>query len=264
MIRSSDNARVVAARKLHQRKERVAAGAFLVEGPHAAGAAIASRRHRVRELFVATDAADREVELLRSAARADVAVTVVADRVAESLAETQHPQGVVAVVELPHTSLDDIVDGRPRLLAVLDRAGDPGNVGTVVRTADAAGADAVLLTRGCADPYGGKAVRASAGSVLHLPIVTDLSLPDVVGRLRAAGLTVLATTTTGDDLDGLDAVLGAPTAWLFGNEAHGLDEGDLDRADRRVRVPIHGRAESLNLAAAAAVCLYASARAQRR
>jgi TrmH family RNA methyltransferase len=136
----------------------------------------------------------------------------------------------------------------------------------VIRTADAAGADAVVLTEGSVDPHNGKCVRATAGSLWHLPIVMDAALPSVVDSLRAQGVQVLATTGHGsDDLDDLaDAGgLAAPTAWLFGSEAAGLSAQALSLADRTVRIPLLGRAESLNLAAAAAVCLYATARAHR-
>jgi TrmH family RNA methyltransferase len=217
----------------------------------------------VRELFVTSSAADRETELLRRAARADVAVTVVSDPLLADLAETVTPQGVVAVVSAPRLTLADAAGGRPRLVAVLVAAADPGNAGAVIRTADAAGADAVLLTEGSVDPFGGKCVRASAGSLFHLPVVTGLAVDDVLRQLRDAGLGVLAATLDGTSLDEVTD-LDRPTAWLFGNEAHGLPADVVAAADHAVRVPIHGRAESLNLAAAAAVCLYASASAQRR
>jgi len=145
---------------------------------------------------------------------------------------------------------------------MLSGVADPGNAGTVIRTADAAGADAVVLTRGSTDPYAGKCVRASAGSLFHLPVVTGLTTTPTIDAFREAGLTVLAATLDGDSIDDIDDVLAGPVAWVFGNEAHGLDGDALAAADRRVRVPIRGRAESLNLAAAAAVCLYATVRAQ--
>ena len=151
-------------------------------------------------------------------------------------------------------------------MAVLAEIRDPGNAGTVLRTADAAGAGAVVFAGDAVDPYNGKCVRASAGSLFHVDLVRDRDPAAVVAALRAAGLRVLAATGYGDtDLDDLaDAGgLAAPTAWLFGSEAHGLPDALLAAADARVRVPLHGRAESLNLAAAAAVCLYASARALR-
>jgi TrmH family RNA methyltransferase len=141
---------------------------------------------------------------------------------------------------------------------------DPGNLGTIIRTADAAGADGVLLDGGV-DAYNGKAVRASAGSVFHLPVV-DCAADELLVRARSIGLAALATTGAGRlDLDDLadDGVLAQPTVWLFGSEARGLPESVLDAADHTVRIPIRGRAESLNVASAAAVCLYASARAQR-
>lgn len=264
MITSPHNAKVAAARKLLQHKERAAANAFLVEGPHAVGEALDADGHEVRELFVTPAAADRDVDLLRRAAKSAVPVTVVSDRVAVSLGDTRHPQGVVAVVAIAPIALADVLHRRPRLVVVLVEAADPGNVGTVIRTADAAGADAVVLTRGSADPYSGKCVRSTAGSLFHLPVVTGVEALPTVAALRDAGLTVLTTSLTGDDVTGLEQALDAPVAWLFGNEAHGIPADIMAAADRAVRIPIRGRAESLNLAAAAAVCLYASVRATRR
>jgi TrmH family RNA methyltransferase len=171
---------------------------------------------------------------------------------------------VVAVVEQPRHRLEHVLAGSPRNVAVLCGVADPGNAGTVIRTADAAGADAVVLTRGSTDPFSGKCVRASAGSLFHLPVVTGVTAALTVTALREAGLTVLATTLDGESIEDLGDVLAGPVAWLFGNEAHGLDQEVVASADRAVRVPIRGRAESLNLAAAAAVCLYATARAQDR
>lgn len=255
---------MVAARRLLVPKERAGTGAFLVEGPHAVGAVLGSGTHVVRELFATPAAADRDAGVMRAAAAAGVPVTSVSDRVAGVLSDTRHPQGLVAVVEIPRVDLDDILRSAPRLVAVLAGASDPGNAGTVIRTADAAGADAVVVTRGSVDPYGGKCVRATAGSLFHLPVVTGLDLSTTIGTLREAGLQVFATTLDGEDIDDLGDVLAAPTAWCFGNEAHGLAAAGADSADRRVGIRMHGQAESLNLAAAAALCLFASTRAQRR
>jgi TrmH family RNA methyltransferase len=257
---------VVAARSLLTGRGRAAASAFLVEGPHAAGEVLAGG-HGVRELFVTDAAADRELALMRAAAERGVTVRVVTERVLARLGDTVNPQGIVAVVDQPSIDLGRVLAGSPRLLAVLDAVADPGNAGAVIRTADAVGADAVLLTRGSADVYAGKVVRAAAGSLLHLPVVPGLDADTALERIGAAGLTVLATAADGEDsLDDLmdTAVLAEPTAWLLGNEAHGLPPELLAAADRRVRVPLRGRAESLNLAATAAICLHASARAQHR
>ena len=228
---------------------------------------MSSARHEVTELFVTEAAVARETELLRTAAAGDVAVVVVTDRVAATLSETVTPQGVVAVVRSMPVDADAVLAGA-RLVVVLDRVGDPGNAGTAIRTADAAGADAVVLTAGSVDPHNGKCIRASAGSVFAVPLLTGIE-PVAAGELAGGGgdrTTIATTLSADDDLDALidSGVLAGPTAWLFGSEAHGLDPAIAAAADRRVRIPMYGGAESLNLATSVAVCLYASARAQRR
>ncbi len=215
------------------------------------------------ELFVDPQGADRHRDLVRAA---PCPVTTVSAQVLAAMAQTVTPQGLVGVAPLLDVPLAEALADRPALVAVLESVSDPGNAGTVIRTADAAGAGAVVLTEGSTDPHGGKCVRATAGSLWHLPIVSGPTLTETVDALRRAGLRVLATTAGGEhDLDSLQdcGALRPATAWLFGSEASGLSPAALELADSGVRVPLHGRAESLNLASAAAVCLYASARAQR-
>ena len=253
---SSHNARLARARRLTTRDARRETGQFLAEGAQAVREALDAGT--VLEMFATAEAIQRHPELTGTAAE-------ISARDAAALSQTVTPQGLVAVCRLVQPDVEQVLDRSPRLVAVLVEPNDPGNLGTVIRTADAAGADAVVLAGG-ADPYNGKAVRASAGSLFHLPVVSG-DIADVLARRTAAGLTALATTGAGrDDLDDLaDAgVLAAPTVWLFGSEAHGLPDPVLAAADRTVRIPLYGRAESLNLAGAAAVCLYASARAHRR
>ncbi|MEU7675484.1 RNA methyltransferase [Micromonospora taraxaci] len=257
--------RVVAARRLQRRRDRDATGRFLAEGPQAVREALA-RPGVVTELFGTPAALDRYPELAATAARADVPVSEVTDDAIAALTETVAPQGLVAVCRHLDVSLEQALAGAPRLVAVLAEIRDPGNAGTVLRTADAAGAGAVIFAGDAVDPYNGKCVRASAGSLFHVDVVRAADPVAVVDALRAAGLSIYATTGYGDDdLDDLTDYgrLVGPTAWLFGSEAHGLPEELTAAADATVRVPLYGRAESLNLAAAAAVCLYASARAQR-
>jgi TrmH family RNA methyltransferase len=251
--------RVVAARRLQRRKDRDQTGRFLAEGPQAVREALAAGA--VVELFGTDAVLSRYADL---AARADV-VSTVTDEALAALAETVHPQGLVAVCRRLDVPLAAALG--KRLVAVVADIKDPGNAGTVLRTADAAGAGAVVFAGEAVDPYNGKCVRASAGSLFHVDVVRERSPAAVVSSLREAGVRVLAATGHGDaDLDQLldDGSLSIPTAWLFGSEAHGLSPDLLAVADARVRVPIYGGAESLNLAAAAAVCLYASARAQRQ
>ena len=224
---------------------------FVVEGPQAVREALDTL-----EVLFTTDLAD---PLAQRAQGRGIEVVHVDDKVLAALAETVTPQGLVGVAP----TLSGTLPAVPRLVAVLHEVNDPGNAGTVIRTADAAGADAVVLTQGSVDPHNGKCVRATAGSLWHLPVVTDADPLQTVQDLQVRGLTVLATTGSAEvDIDELD--LSGPTAWLFGTEAHGLPPEVVAAADKAVRIPLHGRAESLNLASAAAVCLYASARSQRR
>jgi RNA methyltransferase, TrmH family len=221
---------------------------------------------RVHELFVTDAAAARHPELLAAAADAGARVVPVTDRAAESLSETVTPQGLVAVCDLLDVPLDEALGVAPSLIAVCVGIADPGNAGTVIRVADAAGAGAVVLAGDSVDPHNGKAVRASTGSVFHLPLARERDAVAALDACRAAGLTLLVADGHGElDLHDPAAatVLGGPVAWIFGGEAHGVPGIVLERADHRVRVPIHGRAESLNLATAAAICLYASVGARR-
>ena len=264
--------RVKAVRALAGRSARERTGRFLVEGPQAVREAVRSRR--VRDLYLTAESAARYPEIVHDAAGSGLVVQLASAEVLHAM--SPDAQQVVAVAETGQTALPMLLDASPRLVAVLAEVRDPGNAGAVIRVADAAGADAVVLTEASVDPYNPKVVRSSAGSLFHLPVLTGLSLPGVVATLRAAGLQVLAADAAGEhDLDDLiDAAaaserstglpdLARPTAWVFGNEAHGLGDADRDLADAVVRIPIHGRAESLNLATAAALCLYASARSQQ-
>nr|WP_245736860.1 RNA methyltransferase [Micromonospora pattaloongensis] len=257
--------RIVAARRLQRRRERDETGRFLAEGPQAVREAL-TVPGVVHELFGTEAGLDRYPELAAAAAAAGVPVSPVTDDGLAALTETVAPQGVVAVCAHRDVPLAAALREPPRLAAVLAEIRDPGNAGTVLRTADAAGAGAVVFAGDAVDPYNGKCVRATAGSLFHVDVVRAADPAAVVAALRASGLAVLAATGYGEtDLDDLaDAGgLARPTAWLFGSEAHGLPAELAAAADARVRVPLHGRAESLNLAAAAAVCLYASARALR-
>jgi len=253
--------RVVAARRLLRRRDRGRAGRFLVEGAQAVREAV--RCGSVLELFVTERAAIQHPELLETPG---ARVSLITERAATGLSGTVTPQGIVAVCAALGRPAADALRGT-RLVAVLAGVADPGNAGTVIRVADAAGAGAVLFAGDTVDPHNGKCVRASTGSLFHLALGVEPDPRLAVAACRQAGLQVLAADAgTGRNLDDVvDAgTLVAPTAWLFGNEVHGLDRELLAAADHAVAVPLHGHAESLNLAAAAAVCLYASARAHRR
>ena len=262
--------RIAAAHRLLRRSRRTEVGEFLAEGAPAVTEAIAYARDHpgeVLELFVTEAAAARHTALVRSAFAARVEVTQVTEKAAAALSDAVTPQGIVVRCVHPQVGVADVLAGSPKLIAVLVGANDPGNAGTVIRLADAAGADGVILAGDSVDAFNPKTIRASAGSLFHLPVARTADTAELLAGLTAAGLSVLATTGGASiDLDAAaaDGILDLPTAWLFGSEAHGLPDEVIALADESVRVPIYGRAESLNLASAAAICLYASASAQRR
>ena len=231
-----------------------------MEGAQAVREAIAYGT--VLELFVTERAAQRHPDLVEASS---APLSLITERAAAGLSETATPQGIVAVCATLGCPAADALEGT-RLVAVLAGVSDPGNAGTVIRVADAAGAGAVLFTGDAVDPHNGKCVRASTGSVFHIPLGMEPNPQRAVAACREAGLQVLAADAGGGhDLDDVidSGSLAAPTAWLFGNEVHGMDPDLLAVADYAVAIPLHGHAESLNLATAAAVCLYASARAHR-
>jgi RNA methyltransferase, TrmH family len=256
--------RVVVARRLTRASVRRTEGLFLAEGPQAVREAL-DADGVVTEVFLTRDAAERHPQLLERAVESGVRLIWSDDEAVASLSGSTTPQGVVAVCRSQRAQLGEVLALKPRLVVALVHARDPGNVGSVLRVADAAGADAVVISRESVDVTNDKVVRSSTGSLFHLPIVTDVDAQELIDAARAGGLQVLVADAQGEDLDSLiDAgVLSAPTLWLFGNEAWGVPGDILQSADRVVSVPIHGRAESLNLATAAAVCLYSSARAMR-
>ncbi len=259
---------MAAARKLLRRSGRRERGLVLLEGPSAVSAAIALGV--VREVFASAAASERQAALLRGLPAA-TPVHLVSDEAAAALSETVTPQGLVAVVGLPQVGLAQALAAPParaghRIVVVLVEARDPGNAGTIVRTADAAGADCVVFAGDSVDPWSGKCVRASAGSLLHLPIVDAVSWDQTACALREAGCTIIAADAhAAVDLHQEEArkVLAGDHAWVFGNESRGLSGLQQGLADISLKVPVYGRAESLNLAAAAAVCIYESARAAR-
>jgi RNA methyltransferase, TrmH family len=220
----------------------------------------------VADVLVADDAVDRHADLLDRAARAGVRVHTAPAAAVADVSDTVTPQGIVAVCRRVDIPLAEALAGSPRLVALCDRVRDPGNLGTVIRCADAFGADAVLISQDSVDLYNAKSVRASTGSLFHLPLVIDVDLSTAVDQARSRGLQVFGAdgnaSCTVDDLAG-SGELARPTMWVLGNEAWGLPADRAALLDRLVALRMYGRAESLNLSTAAAVLLYASATAQR-
>ena len=266
------------ARSLLRRKERKESGEFLVEGRQAVREALRAPGV-VKWLFVRWASVHDNRDLVELARDNDVQVYAVSEQNLATMSDTVTPQGVIAVARTIDVTLSEVLGTKRKdpskekkkhrrkdvgLIVICAQIRDPGNAGTVIRCADAFGADAVVLSTDSVEVYNPKTVRASVGSIFHLPIVTGVDLEQAIEACRAAGMQVFATDgDAGIDLTDLDEELARPTAWVMGNEAWGLPSEHLALADTTVAVPLYGHAESLNLATAAAICLYASASAQR-
>ena len=254
-----------AARRLLRRKERQLTRRFLAEGRQATSEALA-RPGTVIELIVADDSVGRHLDLLKTASDTGARIAAAPARTVTELAATVTPQGVVAVCQMVDLPASEALAGKPRLVVLCDQVRDPGNLGTVIRCADAFGADAVLVSRASVDLYNAKTVRATTGSLFHLPLAVGVDLAKAVTMARDSGLQVFgADSRARRTIDQLaqSGELAQPTMWVLGNEAWGLQPDHTALLDRLVALPLYGRAESLNLATAAAVFLYASATAQR-
>lgn len=258
MLDSPKSERVKGVARLQQKDARFETGLFLLEGPQGLKE-LSKQPQLAQEVFATTAALDRYEELFDAFYGADVPIIEVSELVMDKLSDTKTPQGVIAVVSQLDVTLDELLATAPQLIAILDQARDPGNGGTVLRAADASGADAVIFTTDSVDLYNPKLVRSTAGSIMHVPCVVEQEPRELVAALKAAGIQVFAASAGGKLITELGDRLSKPTAWVFGNEAHGVSPEMLELADEIVALPIFGEAESLNLATAASVCLYASA-----
>jgi RNA methyltransferase, TrmH family len=253
------------ARRLLRRKDRQRAGEFLAEGRQATAEALVADGV-ARRLLVSEAAVAGHQDLLHAAADASIPTATVPARTFGELSDTVTPQGILAICRSVDVPLPQALTGAARLVVLCDQIRDPGNLGTVIRCADAFGADAVLVSADSVDVYNPKTVRASTGSIFHLPITVGVDLAETVATARTAGLAVLGADGAAEHTVAELAAAGklaVPTLWVFGNEAWGLTAEHAALLDRLVALPLYGRAESLNLSTAAAVLLYATATAQR-
>lgn len=250
------NPQVKAAAELKQKKYRQQQGLFLAEGLRTVEEAVASKT--VVSIFYTAIEDDRTRSVLEEAAAQQLKLYCVSDAVMKKIADTDTPQGIIAVCKMQNVTLDKLLS-KGEMLLVLDRVGDPGNLGTMLRTADAAGIGGVVLLKGCVDIYAPKTVRSSMGSLFHVPVVSGIGEDKFIAEAKDAGYELLVTSLEGAD-NLYKADLGGRIAFVMGNEAGGVSANILERADKRVFIPMAGRAESLNVAMAAGVVMFEALR----
>src|ERR1700709_1357551 len=229
MLDNPRSPRVRAVAKLAKKGARSETGLFLLEGPQAVAEALLFSPQLVVELYATPTALERYTDIAQTAVDAGVDVEFVSEPVLEVMSDTVTPQGFIAVCHQFPSAIKDIFAAEPKLIAILEEVRDPGNAGTIIRAADSAGADAVILTGRSVDLYNPKVVRSTTASLFHLPVAVGGTLTDVRERATAAGLQILASDIKGDDLLAarMAGVLDRPTVWLFGNEARGLSDEEL-------------------------------------
>jgi TrmH family RNA methyltransferase len=254
-ITSSANPIIKEALKIKEKRARFKHEAFLIEGPHLIETAMSSSAVEIKKVFFTDEfSAKREGQgLLRQISKRDIDPVETSVSILSKLADTETPQGIVAVVSYKAIGLDEIVFKGAPFLVVCDGIQDPGNLGTIIRASDAAGADAVVILPGTCDAFMQKTIRATAGSLFNVPIV--YSEPEALFNYLDSKSIALYAADVHAQVSIYESDLKQPVAIAFGNEAHGVSEVLLKRA-KGLKVPIVGKAESLNVAMAASVCLY--------
>jgi len=258
VIESPKNERIRQYRRLRKRNFRYREGKFLVEGRQCVVEAL-SGRHQPECLICS----DRGVEVMSAYAdvinERGIPCYSAAEEVMATLSATVTPQGIIAVMPLLHEDIQSMIEGSPATILIANRVRDPGNLGNMVRIADASGAGGIVVCAESADPYNAKTVRSTAGSLFHLPLTIGQDLAEATRNLRDAGYAVLAADAhSGTDL--WDTEWPGRLALVMGNEAWGMPREEEAVVDGLVRIPLLGHAESLNVSAAAAVLLYEAAR----
>lgn len=255
-ITSVNNALVKAVAELKQKKYRQERQLYIAEGLRTVEEAITS--NTVEQIFYTAIEDDRTRTVLEAAAAKTIELYCVSQQVMKKISDTESPQGIIAVCRMQSLKLEQLF-AKGEMLLVLDRVGDPGNVGTMLRTADAAGIGGVVLLKGCVDIYSPKTVRSTMGSLFHIPVFTGADEALFIKASKRAGYELLVTT-----LDGADnlykADLRGRIAFVMGNEANGVTESLMQEADKRVFIPMQGKAESLNVAMAAGIVMFEALR----
>ncbi len=243
-IESNKNPQIKQWKKLHTKKERDKSRTFMIEGFHLVEEALKSDVV-IQELII-SETTDIPSEWNVD----DLSITIVTEKIMQEISDTDTSQGVAAVCE--QYSVNE--GGNFSRLLLIDAVQDPGNLGTMIRTADAAGIDAVIIGEGSVDVYNSKVIRSTQGSIFHIPIIKE-NLHDTILKLKQNGIKVYGTSLK-DAVDYKQASVGESFALIVGNEGNGVEPEILDKTDQNLYIPIFGRSESLNVAVAAGILLY--------
>lgn len=261
-IQSSQNNTIKEIKALHQKKHRDAQGLYFVEGIRFVSDAVDSRQSIIKAVISdRLESLNGGESLISRLSGVCQDIYCVPDKLFCDISDTQSPQGVLAVLKKQPAEITDAISGG-KSVVVLDGLQDPGNVGTIIRTADAAGVSAVLMTRGCVDIYSPKVLRSTMGSVFHIPIIEGLDIIDTIKLLKYKGYKVIASHLNGEN-NYYDEDLTCKSAIIVGNEANGISEETAAISDKLVKIPMPGKAESLNASVAASIMIYELVRQNR-
>lgn len=262
-INSSDNGTIKHVRELKKKKYRQKYSEYIVEGIRIIRDALASNKKIQYILFdekLYTVAGGEA--LLNDLMGNNIKIYEIPNKIYMNLSDTQNPQGIMAILPMEDYDLDHVLDDSKDLFLVLDRVQDPGNLGTIIRTADAAGFSAVILAKGCVDLYNLKTIRSTMGSIFHFPIIQGDETMDIIKKLKSKDIKIVSTSLETEKY--YDEVnYNERTAFIIGNEANGVLEEVLECSDELVKIPMMGKAESLNASIAASIMMYEAVRQKR-
>lgn len=261
IIKSRDNKLLKHVRKLNIRKYRVQGGEFMIEGVRLVEEAVKSNSTIKYCLCSQSLGGDRVFDIINELRGRGVNVYPVADELLKDICDTKTPQGIAAVAEISRPKMGSLLDSG-KIIVLLDRIQDPGNLGAIIRTAHAAGAGGVILSEGCADPYSSKVLRATMGSIFHVPVFYSCSLAEICEEMKSRGYTIYASSLDADSAY-YDQKYEGKSAVIIGNEANGIEKRLLEAADRLIMIPMPGGAESLNASVACGVILFEMAKCRR-
>lgn len=258
IITSAKNPYIQYLQSLLQRKNREVEGKFLIEGLRFVEEAVQAEAS-IEDIIVSPEFTKKHGQLLRNLP-VELPITFIAHSLFKKITGTENPQGIAALVEKQRFQIEDLLDAPAAFILVAEQLQDPGNLGTLIRTADAAGLSGIILTKGTVDLYNPKVLRSTMGSLFHVPILTEVSITDAFTMLRDKGIRLYAADTSTEAVDYIKTDFSGPVALIIGNEAKGISAESRQGVDQLVRIGMPGRAESLNAAVAAGIILFEAVR----